>query len=122
AEVSQCPVNLLGTGAFFQQETRFAPVASEHAVADEAFAYADQHVDLADALRHVHAGCNDVGAGLVAAYDFKQLHDVGGAEKVQADDGCRSAGAGGNLVDVQAGRIGGQYGIRLADGVQLLEN
>ena len=58
----------------------------KHAIADESAAVADQHADLAQLLRKLHAGGDHFGAGGFAAHDFEQPHHVRGAEEVRADD------------------------------------
>ena len=63
-----------------------------------------------------------VGRGLGAAHDLEQLHDIGRREEVQADHVLRPRRAGGDLVDVEIGGVGGEDRARLGDLVELAEH
>ena len=122
AEVGECGVDLLDPRAFFQQELGLALVGAEHAVADEAAAVADEHADLAQRAGQGQRSGDHGRAGRFAADDFEQPHDVGGAEEVVADDLLRAGRDGGDLVDVERRRVGGQNGIGPRDAVELGED
>ena len=73
-------------------------------------------------LRDLHDGGQHVLGGLFAAHDFQQLHHVGRAEEVHADDVLGPLGDVGDLVDVERGGVGGEDGAGLGDLVELLEH
>src|SRR3954466_2926776 len=77
-------VHLLWRSAFFEQKPSLAEIAVQHAVADEAVAHASDDADLFDGLRQLHGAGQHFFGCFVGAYDFEQLHDVGRAEKTQA--------------------------------------
>ena len=62
------------------------------------------------------------GAGLVAAHDLEQAHDIGRREIVHAEHVLRAFGDGGDLVDVERRGVGGQDRAGLHDGVELGEH
>ena len=86
AEIVERLVDCFDAGAFFHQELRLADVGMEHAIADEAAAVADQHANLAQLFRKLHAGGDHFFAAGFAAHDFEQAHHVGRAEEMSADD------------------------------------
>ena len=59
--------------------------------------------------------------GLLAADDLDELHDRGGIEEVQAQDGLGALGGGGDLVDGDAGGVGQKDGVLVGELVHLLE-
>ena len=122
AEVVDDAVDLLRQRPFLQQEVRLPAVGVEHPVADEAVADADQHAHLAERLRQPHDGGDGPGRGAGAAHVLHQLHDVGGAEEVGADDLLRPRRGGGDGVDVEGRRVGGQDRLRLAHAVEAGED
>ncbi|MOA19069.1 hypothetical protein D3C78_1394230 [compost metagenome] len=73
----------------------------DHAVADEAVADTGNHGDLLDLLGDAHDRGQNVLAGLRAADDFQQLHDIGRTEEMQADNILRALGEAGNPVQVE---------------------
>ncbi len=122
AQVGQHLVHLLRGSTIVDQGHGLCAALVQHAVADEAVAVAHQNADFLDALGQRH-GCGfDFIRGLFAADDLQQLHDVGRAEEMQADHIFRAFGRGGNLVNVQGRRVGGQDCTRLTLLVQLAED
>ncbi len=122
AEIVERLVHRFDAGAFFHQKCRFAHVGMEHAIADEAAAIADQHADLAQFFRKLHAGGDHFLAGGLAAHDFEQTHHVRRTEKMCADDRRRPRSGGCDLVDVQSGSVAGQDRARLADTIEFGED
>ena len=112
-----------GSGARHQQLVRGLAVAGDHAVADEAVADPGDHGDLADLLGERPCAVASTSSAVVAAaHDLEQAHDVRGAEEVQADHILRTAGEGGDRVEVERRGVGGEDGARAHDGVELLEH
>src|SRR5258706_12157007 len=66
----QRAVHLTRRGTFLQQEQCLADVLLDHAVTDEAVAYARDHRGLPDPLRQAHARGEDVLGCLPAAHDL----------------------------------------------------
>ncbi len=122
AEALQRGVHLMRVGAFEQHRPRLAHVGLEHAVADEARAVAGYHADLAHALAKFLGSLQHGLAGLGTANDFQQLHDVRGAEEVQAQDLLGTPGDGSDGVDIQRRGVAGENAGRLHDAVQLAED
>ena len=122
AEAGECAVDVRRAGAVEQEAFGGFGAAGEHAVADEAEAIADGDGDLAEALADCGGGGDDFGAGLGAADDFEQAHDVGGAEEVHAEDVAGAGGGGGDLVDVEIAGVGGEDGAGFGEGVELAED
>src|SRR5205807_1031932 len=87
--VIQGLVDGFDTRALFHQELRLAPVRTEHAVADEPPAVAHEHAHFADLFRKLHARVDHVLAGLLAANDLEQPHDVRRTEEMRTDHGFR---------------------------------
>ena len=73
-------------------------------------------------LASLHHRRQHVGAGRVAAHDLEQLHHVGRAEEVHADDVLRAARAGGDPVDVERRRVRREDRAGLGDVVQCREH
>ena len=91
AEFDQDLVDLLRQGAFLDQEVGLLEIAGEHAVADEAVAYADQHRHLAQRAAELHGRRDHVLGARLAAHHLEQAHDIRRAEEVRADDVRRAA-------------------------------
>src|SRR6266404_6756314 len=100
-EIVERLVDCFYAGALLHQKDRFTGVGMEHTIAHEAAAVADQHTNLPQSLRELHAGGHDFLATGFAAHDFEKTHDVGWAEEMCADDGCRARGGGRDFVNVQ---------------------
>ena len=97
-------VDLLHGRAFQQHLIGFADIAHDHhAVADKAkgVANADCHRRLADFFGQIDGSCQNLFGGFFCAYNFQQLHNVGGAEKMQPDHTFRTRGRGGDFIDIQ---------------------
>src|SRR5690348_9791822 len=99
-----------------------AAALRQHAVADEAWADADQDGDLADGLGELHAGGDDFLGGVIGTHDLEQLHHIGRREEVQADDIFRPLGHRRDLVDVETRCVGCKDRAWFADGVELGED
>ncbi|MPM82739.1 hypothetical protein SDC9_129801 [bioreactor metagenome] len=99
----------------------FARVLREHAIAHKAIAHSHHGGHLADVLGHLQHGGDHVGRGGVGAHDLQQLHHVGGTEEMQAHHVLRAMRDRGDLVDVQARRVGGKDRTGLGDLVELSE-
>ena len=69
----------------------------------------------------LHHRGDDVFAGLRAANDLKQAHDVGRAEEMHADDVASTGGRVGHFVNVQARSVAGKDGAGLSDGINFFE-
>src|SRR5690606_24679572 len=92
----------LGWGrAFVEHEGRLPGVLLDHAVADEAIAYARYHPGLADRPGKPHHRGEDVLRRLLATHDLEQLHDVRRREEVHADDILGTTGEPGDPVDIE---------------------
>ncbi|MNI61354.1 hypothetical protein D3C73_1166230 [compost metagenome] len=100
----------------------FAGIGFEHAVADKAEAHAGHHRDLADGAAHLECGCQHVSRRFPGVDHFQQAHDVGRAEKMQADHILRTGGHGSDQVDVQGRGVGRQNGAGLAHEVEAAEH
>ena len=61
-------------------------------------------------------------AGLVAADDFEQAHDIGRAEEMGADNLVRARSHRRNFIHVERGRIGRQDTLGPGDRIQLRED
>ena len=122
AEIVERLVDRFDAGSFLHQKDRLADVGMEHAIAHEAAAVADQHADLPQFFRQLHAGGDHFLAAGFAAHDFEQTHDVGRTEEVGADDRRRPRGGGRDLVDVQSRSVAGQDCARLAHPIEFTEN
>src|SRR6185436_12982081 len=84
AEFLKRAVNLGRRRAFLQQEKRLAEILLDHAVPDEAIAYARDDGGLAHPLGDSHGGDQHIACGPGATHDLEQLHDVGWTEKMHA--------------------------------------
>src|SRR5258706_7112754 len=122
SEVVEHLVDLPGQGAFLEQEERLAHAFREHAVADEAVAHADQHRHLADLLAELLRGREDLGVRFLAAHVLDELHDVRGTEEVHAHHVPGSMRRRSDLVDVEVGRVRGEYRAGLRDRIELAED
>ena len=122
AEIVQRLVDVVGAGAFLDQEFGLAPIGIESPVGDEPVADPGYHGLLVDRLGYRQGGGQHVGAGLVAAHDFQKLHDVGGAEEMHPDHILRPAGHRGDLVDIEVGGVGGKDGALGRDPIELGEH
>src|SRR5579883_1410777 len=112
-------VDLPGQRALLEQELGLARILEDHAVADEAVAHAHQHRHLGDRLAEPHRRRDHVLAGLGAAYDLQEAHDIRRAEEVRADHILRPRGHGGDRVDVEGRGVGRQHRTGLRDLVEL---
>ncbi len=98
AEVGQHLVDLRHARAFLEQQVGLAHVIREHPVRDEAEAVADDDADLAELLRQLERRRDHFLAGVSAANDFEQLHDVRRAEVVMPQH-LRRAGRSPRRID-----------------------
>ena len=122
AELLDGLVDLLHAGAFFQHQQGFTLVLVDHAVADKAITHARHHGGFLDGFGQFHGSGQHVFGGFLTTHHFQQLHDVGRAEEVQADNVFRALGEAGDLVQVQGGGVGRQDRALFAYLVQLFED
>ena len=106
------------TVVLFDQEDRLAHVWMEHAVADKTAAIADQHSDLPQLPRKLHAGRDHRLAGFFPSDNLEQAHHIRGAEKMSADHEFRPGCAGGDFVNVQGGCVAGENRSGLAQSIE----
>src|SRR5258708_7056700 len=101
AVVVENGIHVLHARAFFGEELRLTSVRTEHAIAYEPEAVADQHTDFADLFAKLHACGDDGVAGLCSTHDLEQLHDIRGTEEMGADHRLWPLGCGRDFVDAE---------------------
>mmetsp|Transcript_130660 Transcript_130660/g.419028 ORF Transcript_130660/g.419028 Transcript_130660/m.419028 type:complete len:342 (+) Transcript_130660:390-1415(+) len=122
AELFGNTLHLLDRGTLLDNLLGFRSVGSDHAVADEAIAIADEHGLLAQQLAHGHACSDGLFAGLCSAHILEKLHDVGWREKVRAHATGGVLECGGDLVDIEAACVRAYQSTRLRVLVQFQEH
>src|SRR5690606_16191399 len=122
AEVIEHPIDILDLRAFQNQLLRLFGPLCQHPVADEAVTDPHHDRDLADLLGKRHAGRHDGRARLFRAHFLKQLHNIGGAEEMKADDIVGPRGDRADLVDIERRGVGREDGALLTDPVEFGEN
>ena len=97
-----------------------AAVGREHAVAHEAVAHAGLHADLADPSWR---SPSTVAITSLAVFSARTISSsrmmLAGEKKCSPTTSCGRLVAGGDLVDVEGGGVGGDDGARLGDLVEL---
>ncbi len=78
--------------------------------------------ELADLLGELHDRGQHILRRRIAAHDFQQAHDIGGAEEVQSHDIRRAAGELRDLVDIESRGVGGQDRAGFGNRVELAEH
>mmetsp|Transcript_48779 Transcript_48779/g.130929 ORF Transcript_48779/g.130929 Transcript_48779/m.130929 type:complete len:400 (-) Transcript_48779:383-1582(-) len=122
AELFGNTLHLLDRGTLLDNLLGFRSVGSDHAVADEAIAIADEHGLLAQQLAHGHACSDGLFAGLCSAHILEKLHDVGWREKVRAHAPGGVLECGGDFVDIEAACVRANQSARLRVLVQFQEH
>ena len=122
AEVVEGLIHRCRRRAFFDKELRLAHVGNHHAIADKSPAVADNNADLSQLLRERQRRSDNLFAGLRAAHNLDEPHDVRGAEEVQADDALRSRRCRGDLVDIERRGVGGKDAVRPGNAIEFGED
>src|ERR1700730_10397473 len=99
AELSECPVHILYTCSFFDEELGFAAVKTKHPIANETPAVANQHSDFADRFRELQASSNHLFGSGLTTHNLEQSHDIRRAEKMSTYHVFRARRRGSNLID-----------------------
>ena len=115
-------IDVLHLRPLLNEEGRLAHVGSEHAVAHEAPAVADQDADFAEPLGQRHRRRQHFLLRLLAADDLEQFHHVGWAKKMVAHHHLRPGRRARNFVDVECRRVRGEHGPGLGNFVDLAED
>ncbi len=111
-ELLQHRIHLVRQRAFEQQLARFGHITAQHAVTDETRAVAGHYRHFAQAFAQRQGGIEHRLVGVHAAHYLEQLHDMRGAEEMQAQHPRRSLGHRRDRVDVQRRGIAGQDRLR----------
>ena len=123
AECLQRLVDLLGQSARIEQEVHLPEIGVQHAVADEAVAYAGDHADLLDLLRDAEARGQHVRARSCAPRTIsRSLVTLAGLKKCSPTTSPGRRVTAGDLVEVERRGVGGEDGARLGLGVERLEH
>src|SRR5215831_6282676 len=82
SEFDECLIDRRRFRAFLNQKLCFAPVWTEHSVADKTAAVPNQNSDLADLLRQLHTSSDYFPARLLSPHNLEQAHHVRRTEKM----------------------------------------
>ena len=122
AEFFDSLVDLRWRTSFIEQHARLPAVLLDHAVADKAITNARYDAGFLDLLANLHDRGQHVLGSVCTTNNLKQLHHVGGAEEVHADNVLRTFCEVGDLVDIECRRIRSQNRTWFHDGVELAED
>jgi hypothetical protein len=111
-----------GRGAGHQQPLGLGARHLQDAVADKTIADAGANRDFPKQAGERKTGRQNLRRRRLRRHDLQKLHDVGGAEEVQAEEAFGMADPVADRVRIEIGGVGGQHRIRPADRRQFFED